>query len=63
MKLIFKVDVPDKYTHQEYKKGQVIEFEEARAKEILEAVQPNGESYAEEYIEETASKKEKESKQ
>ncbi len=45
-KLKFLVDVPDKYTREEYKKGQVKEFEDKRAKEILTARQSSGEPYA-----------------
>lgn len=59
-KLKFLVDVPDKYTREEYKEGQVKEFEDARAKEILSAIQSNGKPYAEEVKEEvieTATKK------
>lgn len=59
-KLRFLVDVPDKYTKEEYKKGQVKEFEDARADEILSAKRANGEKYAEEVKEEiveTATKK------
>ncbi len=56
MKLRFLVNVPDKYTKEEYKKGQVKEFEDARADEILSAKRANGERYAEEVIE-TATKK------
>ena len=59
-KLKFLVNVPDKYTREEYKKGQVKEFEDARADEILSAKRANGERYAEEVKEEvieTATKK------
>lgn len=59
-KIEFLVDVPDKYTKEEYKKGQVKEFEDARANEILSAKRANGEKYAEEVKEEvieTATKK------
>ena len=59
-KLKFLVNVPDKYTKEEYKKGQVKEFEDARADEILSAKKANGERYAEEVKEEviqTATKK------
>lgn len=47
MKIKFLVNVPDKYTREEYKKGQVKEFEDSRAKEILSAKQSNGQPYAE----------------
>ena len=60
MKIKFLVSVPDKYTREMYKKGQVKEFTEDRAKEILSARQPNGNPYAEEVKEEvieTATKK------
>lgn len=57
MKIKFLVDVPDKYTKENYKKGQVKEFEDKRAKEILMARQGNGQPYAEEVVEiETAVK-------
>ena len=58
MKIKFLVNVPDKYTKEEYKKGQVKEFEDKRAKEILSAKQPNGQPYAEEVIEIEVAKKE-----
>lgn len=51
-KIKFLVNVPDKYTKEEYKKGQVKEFEDARANEILSAKRANGEKYAEEVKEE-----------
>lgn len=59
-KVKFLVNVPDKYTREEYKKGQVKEFEDERADEILAAKRANGERYAEEVKEEvieTATKK------
>lgn len=59
-KIKFLINVPDKYTREEYKKGQVKEFEDARADEILSAKRVNGERYAEEVKEEvieTATKK------
>lgn len=59
-KIKFLVNVPDKYTREEYKKGQIKEFENARADEILSAKKSNGERYAEEVKEEvieTATKK------
>ena len=59
-KLKFLVNVPDKYTQEKYVKGQVKEFEDARADEILSAKRANGERYAEEVKEEvmeTATKK------
>ena len=57
MKIKFLVNVPDKYTKEEYKKGQVKDFKVERAKEILSAKQPNGQPYAEEVVEvETATK-------
>lgn len=59
-KIKFLVNVPDKYTREEYKKGQIKEFEDARADEILSAKRANGERYAEEVKEEvmeTATKK------
>lgn len=58
-KIKFLVDVPDKYTKEMYTKGQVKEFENARADEILSKRRANGELYATEVIEEveTAVKK------
>lgn len=58
MKIRFLVDVPDKYTKEKYKKGQVKEFERERAKEILLAKQSNGQPYAEEAVEIETAKKE-----
>jgi len=52
MKLKFLVNVPDKYTGENYREGQIKEFKEERAKEILSAKQPNGQPYAEEVREE-----------
>lgn len=46
-KIRFLVDVPDKYTREEYKKGQEKEFEDKRAEEILKARRANGQTYAE----------------
>ena len=58
MKLKFLVNIGDKYTGEKYKEGQVKEFEDRRAKEILSAKQGNGQPYAEEVVEvETATKK------
>lgn len=51
-KIKFLVDVPDKYTREEYKKGQEKEFEDKRAEEILKARRTNGQAYAE-LVEET----------
>lgn len=62
MKIKFLVNVPDKYTKEEYKKGQVKEFEDKRAKEILSAKQPNGQPYAEEVKEEVVEVAKKEIK-
>ena len=58
-KLEFLVDVPDKYTKELYRKGQVKEFNNKRAEEILSKKRNNGEAYAREIIEEveTATKK------
>lgn len=58
-KLEFLVDVPDKYTKEMYTKGQVKEFEDKRAEEILSKKRANGQAYAREVIEEieTATKK------
>ena len=46
----FLKDVPDKYTGENYVKGQVKEFEDERADEILNARQENGKAYAEEVL-------------
>ena len=52
MKILrFLVNVPDKYTGEQYKEGQVKDFKVERAKEILSAKQPNGQPYAEEVVE------------
>ena len=45
--LLFKVDVPDKYTKERYFAGQVKRFEDERAEEILRARQSNGRPFAE----------------
>lgn len=58
MKLKFLVNVPDKYTGEKYKVGQIKEFEDKRAKEILLAKQGNGQPYAEEVVEVETAKKE-----
>ena len=52
MKIKFLVDISDKYTKEEYRKGQVKEFDDKRAIEILSAKQLNGQPYAEEVKEE-----------
>ncbi|MEI3391045.1 MAG: hypothetical protein V8R30_05350 [Clostridia bacterium] len=46
-KIRFLVNVPDKYTREEYKEGQEKEFEDKRAEEILKARRVNGQAYAE----------------
>lgn len=57
-KIRFLVNVPDKYTREEYKEGQEKEFEDKRAEEILKAKRANGQPYAELVEEiETATKK------
>ena len=58
-KIEFLVDVPDKYTKEMYTKGQVKEFEDKKAEEILSKKRSNGEAYAREVVEEveTATKK------
>ena len=48
----FLRNVPDKYTGEQYIKGQVKEFEDERADEILNARQENGKPYAEEVAKE-----------
>lgn len=63
MRIKFLVDISDKYTKEEYKKGQVKEFEYKRAKEILSAKQPNGQPYAEEVKEEIVEVAKKEVKE
>lgn len=45
-KLKFLVNVPDKYTKEKYEKGQIKEFNNKRAEEILNTKRANGESYA-----------------
>ena len=58
-KLKFLVDVPDKYTREDYKAGQIKQFTNKRAEEILNAKRSNGEPYAilVENKKETATKK------
>lgn len=58
-KLEFLVDVPDKYTKEMYRKGEIKEFDNKRAEEILSKKKSNGEAYAREVVEEieTATKK------
>ena len=46
--LKFLVNVPDKYTGEQYVKGQIKDFEDKRAEEILSAKQSNGNPYVEE---------------
>ena len=58
MKIKFLVNVPDKYTGEQYKEGQVKDFKVERAKEILSAKQPNGQTYAEDVKEIEVAKKE-----
>ncbi len=52
IKLKFLVNVPDKYTKEQYKKGQEKEFNNKRAEEILLAKQKDGQPYAIEIKEE-----------
>ena len=58
-KLEFLVDVPDKYTKESYTKGQIKEFNDKRAEEILNKKRANGQAYAREVVEEveTATRK------
>ena len=57
-RLKFLVDVPDKYTREMYKKGDIKEFDNKRAEEILGKKRSNGEAYAREIEEvETATTK------
>ena len=58
MKIKFLVNVPDKYTGEQYKEGQVKDFKVERAKEILSAKQLNGQPYAEDVKEIEVAKKE-----
>lgn len=58
-KLKFLVNVPDKYTREIYKEGQIKQFNNKRAEEILNTKRANGEPYAiliEEEIETTTKK-------
>jgi hypothetical protein len=51
-KLEFLITVPDKYTREEYKAGQVYEFTDERADEILKArTAVTNEPYAKEFME------------
>ena len=45
-KLKFLVNVPDKYTGERYEKGQIKEFNNKRAEEILNTKRANREPYA-----------------
>lgn len=45
-KLKFLVNVPDKYTREIYEEGQIKQFNNKRAEEILNAKRANGEPYA-----------------
>ena len=45
-RLKFLIQVTDKNTKEEYKKGQIVEFEDKRANEILAARLTDGEHYA-----------------
>ena len=45
-KIKFLVNVPDKYTGEKYEEGQIKEFNNERAEEILKAKRSNGEPYA-----------------
>lgn len=57
MKLKFLITVPDKYTGAEYKADEVYEFDNKRAKEILQArTSVTNEPYAVEYVENTVEK-------
>lgn len=51
-KIKFLVDVSDKHTKENYTEGQIKEFEDDRANEILKAKQLNGNPYVEEVKEE-----------
>lgn len=57
-KLKFLADTYDKYTNVDYTKGDIVEFEDKRAEEVLAAKQKNGQPYAKIVEEvETATKK------
>ena len=57
-KVEFLADTYDKYTYVDYKKGDIVEFKDKRAEEILAAKQRNGQPYAKIVEEiETATKK------
>ena len=57
-KVEFLVDTYDKYTYVDYKKGDIVEFKDKRAEEVLAAKQRNGQPYAKIVEEiETATKK------
>lgn len=57
-KLEFLADTYDKYTNIDYKKGDIVEFKDKRAEEVLAAKQKNGQPYAKIVEEvETATKK------
>lgn len=45
-RLKFLIQVTDKNTKEEYQEGQIVEFEDKRANEILEARLTSGEHYA-----------------
>lgn len=45
-KIKFLVNVPDKYTKEQYTENQTKEFEDERADEILSAIRKNGQPYA-----------------
>lgn len=45
-KIKFLVNVPDKYTKEQYTENQTKEFEDERADEILSAIRKNGRPYA-----------------
>lgn len=45
-RLKFLIQVVDKNTKEKYEEGQIVEFEDKRANEILEARLTNGEHYA-----------------
>ena len=57
-KVEFLADTYDKYTYVDYKKGDIVEFKDKRAEEVLAAQQKNGQPYAKIVEEvETATKK------
>lgn len=57
-KIRFLTRVNDKNTEAEYKAGDIVEFEDERANEILSQRMSDGSAYAEEVIEQPEEEKE-----